>query len=126
MGSPISGTMAELFIQRLEDSHIKHLMDSKGMTFFSRYLDDIYIINNPSYTSPTAILQYTSTIHNNLQLNTTPENAGQNHFLDLTITRKTTCLEIVIFCKPTTNNTTFNYLSQPPTTTQTGSIPLLL
>jgi hypothetical protein len=32
MGSPISGTMAEIFIQHLEDSLIKHLLDSKTIS----------------------------------------------------------------------------------------------
>jgi len=111
MGSPISGTMAEIFIQHLEDSYIKHLLDSKDITFYSRFVDDIFIIYDSSYTNPNATLQYASTIHNYLQINPTLENAGQIHFLDLNITRKTTCLERDIFRKPTTTNTTINYSS---------------
>ena len=56
MGSPISGTMAKIFIQHLEDSHVKHLLDSKSTAFYSRYVDDIFIIYDFSYTSPNAIL----------------------------------------------------------------------
>ena len=108
MASPISGTVAETFIQHLEGSFIKHLLDSKSITFYSRYVDDILIFYGSSYTNPNAITQYANTIHNNLQINPTPENAGQINFLDLTITRKTTNLEIDIFRKPTTTNTTIN------------------
>ena len=114
MGSPVSGTIAEIFIQHLEDSLIKHLLDSKTIAFYARYVDDILIIYDSSYTNPNAITQYANTIHNNLQVNPTPENAGQISFLDLTITRKTTNLEIDIFRKPTTTNTTINYLSNHP------------
>jgi hypothetical protein len=114
MGSPISGTMTEIFIQYLEDSLINHLLDSKSISFYSRYVDDILIIYDSSYTNPNAITQYANTTHNNLQINPTPENAGQINFLDLTITRKTTNLEIDIFRKPTTTNTTINYLSNHP------------
>jgi hypothetical protein len=39
---------------------------------------------------------------------------GQINFLDLAITRKTTNLEIDIFQKPATTNTTINYLSSHP------------
>jgi len=113
MGSPISGTMSEIFIH-LEDSFIKRLLDSKSITFYSRYVDDILIINDFSYTKHNAITQYANTIHNNLQINPPPENAGQINFLDLTITRKTSNLEIDIFQKPTTSNTTINYLSNHP------------
>jgi hypothetical protein len=28
MGSPISGTVAKIFLQQLEETHIKHLIDS--------------------------------------------------------------------------------------------------
>jgi hypothetical protein len=30
MGSPISGTMAEIFLQHIENTHIKHLLDTKN------------------------------------------------------------------------------------------------
>jgi hypothetical protein len=78
--SPISGTMAEIFIQLLEDSHIKHLLDSKGITFYSKYVDDIFIIYDSSYTIPNAILQYANTIHNNVQINPTPETWDRSIF----------------------------------------------
>jgi len=48
------------------------------------------------------------------KINPTPQNEGQINILDLTITRKTTNLEIDIFRKPTTTNTTINYLSNHP------------
>jgi uncharacterized protein (UPF0147 family) len=114
MGSPISGTMAEIFIQHLEDCLIKHLLDSKTIAFYSRYVDDILIIYDSSYTNPNAITQYANTIHDNVQINPTSENARQISFLDLTITRKTTNLEIDIFRKPTTTNITINYFSNHP------------
>ena len=114
MGSPISGTMVEIFIQHLGDSFVKHLLDSKSITFYSRYVDYIFKIYDSSYTNLNAIKQYANTIHNNLQINPIPENAGKINFLDLTFTRKTTSLEKDIFPKPTTNNTTINYLSNHP------------
>jgi hypothetical protein len=113
-GSPISSTIAEIFIQHLEGSFIKHLLDSKSITFYARYVDDIFIIYDSSHTNPNAITQLSNTIHNNIQINPTPENAGQINFLDLTITRKTTNLKIDIFRKPNTTNTTINYFSNHP------------
>ena len=114
MGSPISGTMVKIFIQHLGDSFVKHLLNSKSITFYSRYVDDILKIYDSSYTNPNAKKQYANTIHNNLQINPSPENAGQISFLDPTFTSKTTSLEIDIFLKPTTNNTTISYLSSHP------------
>jgi len=37
MGSPISGTMAEIFLQYIEKRHLKQLLDSKNIIFFTRY-----------------------------------------------------------------------------------------
>jgi len=34
MGSPISGTMAEVFLQHLENIHIKHLLNSRNNILF--------------------------------------------------------------------------------------------
>jgi hypothetical protein len=82
--------------------------------FYARYVDDIFIIYDSSHTNPNEITQYANTTQNNIQINPTPENAGQINFLDLIITRKTTNLEIDIFRKPTTTNTTINYLSNHP------------
>jgi NADH:ubiquinone oxidoreductase subunit E len=44
MGSPISGIIAEIFLQHTENRHIKQLLDSKIITFYTRYVDDIFII----------------------------------------------------------------------------------
>jgi hypothetical protein len=85
-------------------------MESKDITLYTRYVDDILIIYDSSSATPNAITQYADAIHNSLQFSPTPENAGQINFLDLTITRKTTNLEVDIFRKPTTTNTTINYL----------------
>ena len=38
MGSPISGTMAEIFLQKLENSIIKHLTDTRILSFYTRYV----------------------------------------------------------------------------------------
>jgi hypothetical protein len=35
MGSPISRTMAEVFMQQLENTIIKHLIDDKIITFYT-------------------------------------------------------------------------------------------
>jgi hypothetical protein len=114
MGSPLSGTVAEIFIQNLENSHINQLLESQSITFYSRYVDDILIIYDSLHTNAKTILQYANTVHKNLQFNPTLENVGQINFLDLRINRKTPGLEIEIYRKPTTTSTTINYFSNHP------------
>jgi len=114
MGSPISGTVAEIFLQQLEKTHIKHLIDSKHLIFYARYVDDILIIYDSTLTSPTNVQRYMDTIHGTIKLNATYETNDKFNFLDLSITRKPTSLELDIYCKPTATDTTINFLSNHP------------
>ena len=114
MGSPLSGIIAEIFLQHLEDSHIKSLLDSKCITFYSRYVDDIIAIYDATHTNHETIIQYANSIHSNVQLSPRLEANNQISFLDLLITWKSHQLEINTYRKPTTTDTTFNYLSNHP------------
>ena len=96
MGSQISGTMAEIFLQ-FENNIIKHLIDAKILSLYTRYVDDILIIYDSMRTNPDNILQYNDSIHSNIQLRPTMESANNVNFLDLSITRRPTCLNISIF-----------------------------
>jgi len=96
MGSPISGTIAEIFLQ-LEKNHIKLLIDSNYLTFYTRYVNDILIVYDSTLTTHESMLQYINTIHSNIQVNPTQETNGNVSFLDLSVTRKPTCLAIDIY-----------------------------
>ena len=71
VGSPLSGIMAEIFLQHLEDSHIKPFLESKCITFYSRYVDDIIIVYDTTCTDPETIVQHANSMHINLQLTPT-------------------------------------------------------
>ena len=114
MGSPISGITAEIFLQHFEHSHVTSLLDFKHINFYARYVDDILIIHDASPTNPDAIAQYSNSIHRNLQLNATLEANDRVNFLYISIIRKGSQLEIDIFHKPTTTDTTISYLSNDP------------
>jgi retron-type reverse transcriptase len=44
MGSPISGTLAEIYLQLIEELYIKHWIESQEIVYYKRYVDDILII----------------------------------------------------------------------------------
>ena len=46
MGSPISSTIAEIFLQHTESTLMKQLFDMKNIAFYTRYVDDILLIYN--------------------------------------------------------------------------------
>jgi len=110
MGSSISSTIAKIFLH-LGDIHIKQLLDTKNITFYTRYVNDILIICDTKRTNPNLINKCINQIHTNIKLNPTYESNGCISFLDLLIIRKKSNLEIDVFRKPTTTDKTINFLS---------------
>jgi len=97
-----------------EDTHIKHLLDTKSIALYTRYVDDILIIYDITKTQPQTISKHINQIHNNMKFNPTTENRNTIYFLDLELTRNRTNLEIDIYRKPTTTDTTINFCSNHP------------
>ena len=114
MGSPISNTVAEIFLQYLENTHLKHILESKQIIFYTRYVDDILMIYHTRHTSPETIHQHINKIHSNLQFTLSHENNNSLNFLDLHLIRQPDKIEIDIFRKPTTTDTTINFSSNHP------------
>jgi hypothetical protein len=114
MGSPISSLVAEIFLQQFEDSHISHLLDTKNIAYYTRYVDDILIIYDATKIQTHIICKYINQIHTNIQLNPTIEEHNSVSLLDLTIKRNHSNLEIDIYRKPTTTDTMINFLSNHP------------
>ena len=57
MGSPISSTIAEIYLQCLENIYIKHWFESKEILFYKHYVDDILIAYDQGKIDEQAILQ---------------------------------------------------------------------
>jgi hypothetical protein len=49
MGSPVSGTLAEIYLQFFEELIVKHWMEICEITFYRRYVDDIFRTCNTRY-----------------------------------------------------------------------------
>ena len=56
MDSPISSTMAEVYLQYIEETYVKQWLDSKEIAYYKRYVDDIVIIHDQSKTNEHTIL----------------------------------------------------------------------
>ena len=67
MGSPLSGLIAEMFLQNYEDTNIKHLLDTKNIVFYIRYVDDILIIFDTTKIDSHNINAYINNIHKKLK-----------------------------------------------------------
>jgi len=44
MGSPISGIVAEIYLQHLEEMYMKHWIESGHIMYYKRYVDHIVIV----------------------------------------------------------------------------------
>jgi hypothetical protein len=86
----------------------------KNIIFYTHYVDDILIIYDTKRIHPNLINSYIKK-HTHIKLNPTQENNGCISFFEVSIIRKPSNLEIDIFCKPTTTDTTINFLSNHPT-----------
>ena len=77
-------------------------------------MDDILIIYDFVNTNTDKLTQHANSMHDNLQFIQTKESKGRIRFLDLTIIRRTSHLEIDINRKTTTTDTTIHYTSIHP------------
>jgi len=109
MGSPISSLTAEIFLQNYEDKNIKQFLEAKSIIFYVRYVDDILIIFDKTKIIPQNINTHIKKVHINIKLNPTYEEHRSINFLDLIKRRQYKKLEIVIYRKPTTTDTTINF-----------------
>ena len=87
MGSPISNTVAEIFLQDLEDTHLKQILDAQNITFYARYVEDILLIYNTKHTTPEIVHSDINKVHPSLQFTPTFEHNNSISFLCLLIIR---------------------------------------
>ena len=85
MGSPISNTITEIFIQHYENTYIKQILDIKNyVRYYTTYVDDILIIYGNSKITHESITQQINRIHKDIIFNPIYETNNTINFLDLT------------------------------------------
>jgi hypothetical protein len=114
-GSPILGIVSEIFLQHLENTQLKQILDTNNIILYTRYVDDILIIYNTKKISPEIIQDHINNIHPALKFSPTHEHNNTINLLDLSIIRYPSKIEINIYRKPTTTDTTINHTSNHPT-----------
>jgi len=100
MGSPISGTMAEIYLQYVEANYIKQWWETDEIIYYKRYVDDILIIYNNQKINKDRIEKEINKIDKNLEFKMTPESNNIIHYLDLTLQRRSNNIELSIYRKP--------------------------
>jgi len=96
MGSPISGTMAEIYLQYVEANYIKQWWETDEIIYYKRYVDDILIIYNNKKINKDRIEKEINKIDKSLEFKMTPESNNIIHYLDLTLQRRSNNIELSI------------------------------
>jgi len=114
MGSPISGLIAEAYLQQIEGKYNKHWLNTNEITYYRRYVDDIVILHDSTKTQDIIIEQNMNNINKDLQFQMTAEKDKLINYMDLELKRNNTKMEIGIYRKATNTDTTIHYHSNHP------------
>jgi hypothetical protein len=114
MGSPFSRTMAEIYLQFLEEIYIKQLMESKEIIYYKRYIDNILIIFDQNKTGEKIVLNHMNNIDKHLELKVSEEENNTINYLDLFIHRNTNSIDLGIYRKTTHTDITTQLSSNHP------------
>ena len=114
VGSPISSTMAEVYLQYIEETHMKQWLDSKEIIYYKRYVDDILIVYDQSKINEQIILHQINNIDKNLQFKLSTEENNIINYLDTSIHGNNTSLDIGVYRKPTATGTVIHITSNHP------------
>ena len=87
MGSPISGTLAEIFLQLIEKQNVKHWIENGDLFYYRRYVDDIFIIIDTRNIDDNIIRNRMNNINSKLKFKIIAEANRSIDYLDMTITR---------------------------------------
>jgi hypothetical protein len=114
MGSPISGTQTEIYLQLIEELHIKHWIESQEIVYYKSYVDDILIIFDQHRTNETPMTSAMKNINEQLDFKATREINKSINYLDLTMNRNMNKIKLIIYIKPTSSDITFQHTSNHP------------
>ena len=88
VGAPISGLIAEFFLQNLENIHLAHLTEKYKIAGHFCYVDDILLIYDPDHTNIQDITNDFNSLHPNMKFTTELETNNKLNYLDITIHRQ--------------------------------------
>ena len=114
MGSPISSTLADIYLQFFERIYLKHHLETKNIIYYKRYVDDLIIIYDHTKIDADTIYDIINNIDVHLEFKLTEEEKCTTNYLDLSIQRKHNEFQMNIYRKPTFIDITIHYMSNHP------------
>ena len=85
MGSPLSSSISEIFLQHIEENNIENIKKQFNIIFYGRYVDDILIVYNNDDDLSQEILDKFNSLHPKIQYTVETELNNKINYLDLQI-----------------------------------------
>jgi hypothetical protein len=109
MGSPISSTLVEIYLQYLEEIYVKQCLENKEITF---YKDTWLTYQNR--TNKDTIYNMINNIGEHLEFKISREEYKTINYHDLSINRNISSMDLNIYRKPTYMDITIHFSSNHP------------
>lgn len=114
MGSPLSGILADIFLNHIEQQIIQQLRAIDDTIKWYRYVDDVILIYNSTKFNTQEILDIANRTHNKINFTKEDEIDNKINYLDITIHRMTTQVNISVYRKKTTTSHVIHFSSCHP------------
>lgn len=114
MGSPLSGLIADIFLNEIENKMIDEIKKLDPDLQWLRYVDDVWIKYNSVKIDSETILKKCNNHSNKIQFTKEDEINGNLNYLDVELNRTDNGLIIGIYRKPTTTSHTIHASSNHP------------
>ena len=109
VGAPSSGIISGIFLQHFEHAHFPILAHKHKLVNYFRYVDDVLLIYDDLQTDIHTTLSDFNSFHPNPQLTKETEHDNKLNYLDITIHKTPTSVNIGVFRKPTFTDTIIPY-----------------
>jgi hypothetical protein len=126
MGSPISGILAEIFLQNLEKKWYPNIINSRHIQYIGRYVDDVLIVFDSALTTANKILLDHNKMHPNNKYTMEIEENQYICYLDLNIHRNTNNIQLGIYRKLTSTDIIIPHSSNHPENHKTAAFHFML
>lgn len=116
MGSPLSGILANIFLNNIEKNNILNANNKykNNIIYWHRYVDDILVLFDGTERQLTQLHNYINTIHHNIKFTMEKESNKTINFLDISIQNKDQQHIFKIYRKPTQTDHTIHNSSNHP------------
>jgi hypothetical protein len=88
MGYPISSTVTEIYLQYLEETHLKQAIENKRVLYYKSYVDDLLTVYDDARTIANSILEIANKIDHNLSFKGEVDEKATINYLDLSLHRE--------------------------------------